>query len=301
MKKLVVKLKKEENSNIGKYICNEFKNLSYSSLCKAFRNKDIKLNGKRINKENINVVTGDEIEVYITDNILYGLPKDITYVYEDENVLIAYKPKGIITAPEESINEITFYEIVKQDIIKKENDCSLRICHRLDRNTDGLVIFTKNDVAYKEMLDTFKNRYLDKIYVAYVNNSYFTDDKSIEEAYLFTDKSKGMSYISSIKKTGYEKIITEYEVLEKNSKLDYAKLKVVLHTGKTHQIRAHLRHMLHPIIGDSKYGINEVNKKFKKSKQCLTAVEYRFKLPVKFKLSYLNSEVVRLEEKMYKF
>jgi 23S rRNA pseudouridine955/2504/2580 synthase len=92
---------------------------------------------------------------------------------------------------------------------------------------------------------------------------------------------------------------TDIEVDTVYKKLNYTTLKVTIHTGKTHQIRALMAHINHPIIGDSKYGKNEVNKKFKKYKQMLYAVKYTFKFPKDSSLSYLNEKTIKLDDSYY--
>ena len=302
MKNLIVKIDNNKEILLSKYICNEFKNLPYSSFCKALRNKDIRVNDIKVNKD-VLVKNKDVLTIYIKDEILFGYSDNIDIVYEDDNIIAVYKPKGIISNNEEKITKINttkINEITFEDIVKKYN-INTKICHRLDRNTDGLLLFSKNDIAYNELLDGFKNNYIDKNYIVYVSNSKFKLNHSKEQAYLFTDKRLGYSYVSNISKKGYEKIITEYTVIYKDEVRDYAKLDVKLHTGKTHQIRAHLRLLNHPVIGDSKYGINEINKKFKKTKQCLTAFKYTFKFNNTSKLKYLNKIEIKLNEDKIKF
>ena len=296
MKNLIIKIDNKEML-LSKYVCNEFKNMPYSAFCKALRNKDIRINNVKISKDCI-IKDKDNLTIYIKDEILYGYNENIDVIFEDDNIIAVYKPKGIISNNEESaikLNEITF-----EDIVKKYNS-NAKICHRLDRNTDGIIIFSKNDVAYNELLSGFKKGYINKNYIAYVHNSKFKVKHSVEEAYLFTNKKEAYSYISSTNKKGYERIITEYTVIYEDKINNYAKLDIKLHTGKTHQIRAHLKEIFHPVIGDSKYGLNEINRKFKKSKQCLTAYKYTFNFSDNLKLKYLNNIVIKLEDSKIKF
>lgn len=299
MRKLIVKkIDKVKKLSAIKCIINEFKNVPYSAICKALRNKDIRINGIKISKD-VLVEEKDEIEIYLNDNILFNIPLKIDYYYEDDNILIAFKPNSVLSNNEDKkniVSEPTFEEMV----IKDKNNENIKICHRLDRNTSGLVIFSKNDTSYLEILNGFKNGYINKEYIAYVSGCNFSQNHAVLEAYLIKDTKLGYSKISSKNLPHSEKILTEYTVIETNTKLDYSKLSIKLLTGKTHQIRAHLASVNHPIIGDSKYGKNEVNKKFKKNKQCLFAYKYTFSFELNSDLRYLNSKKIILNENITK-
>lgn len=291
MKKLVVKCKNNK-IKISKYILNIFQNLHYSEFCKALRNKDIKINSKRINKD-IDVSNNDTIEIYLSDKILYNLPKSINYIYEDENILVAYKPQGILSNNEykDTINiEPTFEDLIKKD--KNDVENNIHICHRLDRNTEGLILFSKNSNSYSELLKAFKLGYIEKEYIAYVANSKFNKQSDTISSYLLKDSQNGISKIYEENIKGSKNIITEYIVIKNYPKQDFAKLNIKIHCGKTHQIRAQFAYMHHPIIGDSKYGKNDINKKFGIYKQLLFAYKYIFGLPKEYNLSYLNNIVL---------
>ena len=167
-------------------------------------------------------------------------------------------------------------------------------CHRLDRNTTGLVLFAKNEDSLNILLEKFKNHEIQKKYLALVYGIPKVK-KARLETYLFKDNKKSIVYISDTFKTGYSKIITSYSVIKEydnNSSL----LEVEIETGKTHQIRAHLAHIGYPIIGDGKYGINSVNKDFGFKFQQLKAYELTFNFRTDSKcLNYLNGKTFSLK------
>lgn len=284
MKKLVVN-KKYDNRKLDKFLKDNILNLSNNLFYKTLRKKDIKINGKRVS-ENVTVFEGDEIQVYISDNLLESnLNLDI--VYEDNNILLINKPSNI---------EVTGVQSLTEVVHKLYSSCEFKPmpCHRLDRNTSGLILFAKNKLALDILLEKFKHHEIEKHYLAFV---YGVPKKKNEKlvSYLFKDSSKSLVYISDVPKKGYQKIITSYSLIEtfdNNSSL----LDVEIETGRTHQIRAHLAHINLPIIGDGKYGINEINKKFKAKTQKLVS----YKLFFKFEsdsgiLEYLNKKSFELK------
>ena len=250
MKKLFV-TDKYNGKKISKFILDTYPYLSYNVFNKALRQKDIKVNGKRINKD-CTISYNDEILVYISDELLFPL-NDLDIIFEDDNILIINKVANIEVTGNNSLTTIVHQKYADSSFLPMP-------CHRLDRNTTGLVLFAKNEVALTILLDKFKNHEIKKFYLALVYGVP-TPNKARLESFLFKDTKKSMVYISDTPKTGYQKIITSYSVLETYDN-GTSLLEVEIETGKTHQIRAHLAHIGHPIIGDGKYGINSINKKF---------------------------------------
>lgn len=236
--------------------------------------------------------------IYINDNILFNLPNKIDIVFEDSNILVCYKPQGLLSNNEYKTTQSGTYEPTFEDLVKEKYP-DVKICHRLDRNTSGLLIFAKNDKSYNELLKCFKESCITKEYIAYVANSNFKKKHEILEKYILKDEKNGYSKIYDYKKINSQKIITEYFVIDKNTLLDYAILRIIIHTGKTHQIRAQMKDILHPIIGDPKYGKNDVNKKFKFNKQLLFAFKYSFNFKENSYLYYLNNVTICLDKKYY--
>jgi len=283
MKKLNVP-EKYNGKRLSKFILDIFPHLSPNMLYKALRQKDIKIDGARTNKD-CTISEGSEILVYIADELLCPTP-ELNIVFEDENILIIDKPANLEVTGEDSLTSI---------VHSKYSDCEFlpMPCHRLDRNTTGLVLFAKNELALNILLDKFKNHEICKKYHALVYGIPKVK-KARLESFLFKDNKKSLVYISDDFKIGYLKIITSYSVLKEYDN-NSALLEVEIETGRTHQIRAHLAHIGHPIIGDGKYGINSVNKDFGFKFQQLTAYELKFIFKTDSGiLNYLNGKAFKI-------
>ena len=283
----MIKLNVPEKYNgkkLTKFILDSFPHLSSNMLYKALRKKDIKIDGTRTNKDCI-LYTGNEILVYISDNYLCPTP-NIEIIFEDDNILIINKPANLEVTGTNSLTSIVHKKYSEYDYLPMP-------CHRLDRNTTGLILFAKNKLSLNILLDKFKNHEICKKYLTLVYGVPKVKKARLEN-YLFKDNKKSLVYISDDFKTGYQKIITSYSVLKEydnNSSL----LEVKIETGRTHQIRAHLSHIGHPIIGDGKYGINSVNKdfgfKFQQLKACELMFDFKSDSGI---LNYLNGKSFKI-------
>ena len=249
----------------------EFTENNYAQAAFVFRqllkNKDVRVNGKRVG-EDITIYKGDSIAYYLTTK---QAEKPAYYtVYEDENILIADKESGV--------NSEAVYAA-----LARERECYF--IHRLDRNTKGLIAFALTEKAEKALLKAFKDRTAEKRYEAFCFGE-FPKESEVLTAYLKKDAGKSLVKIYDKPTKGAETIITEYKVLSKGEGV--TKVEVTLHTGKTHQIRAHLAHIGCPIVGDMKYGDTAKNKAMNATRQCLTAKYLCFSFDGE--LSYLNEK-----------
>ena len=284
MKEIIVN-KKYHEKKLNKIILEELPNINYPTFCKLLRKKDIKINGKRINKD-ILVYENDKIDIYLPKE-LEDVKIELDIVYEDENILVINKPANIEVTGTNSLTEL---------INKQYTNCEFKPqpCHRIDRNTTGLVMFAKNEKTLRILLEKFKKHEIEKHYLALI---YGIPNKKEErlEAYLFKDQKKSQVYISDTFKKGYQKIITKYTILEKRED-NTALLDVEIETGRTHQIRAHLSHIGYPIVGDGKYGKNEINKQFSKKHQMLCSYKLKFNFRTESGiLSYLKGKEIELK------
>lgn len=181
--------------------------------------------------------------------------------------------------------------------LKEHYNTFLEPCHRLDRNTTGLVLFAKNENALSILLDKFKKHEIEKHYLAKVYGIPKIQSQTLN-SYLFKDTKKSLVYISNTPKPGYVKIITSYSIVQRNIKDNYSVLDVTLHTGKTHQIRAHLAYIGYPILGDGKYGNNQINKQFGLNTQQLCSYSLAFNFITDSGiLNYLNGKQIKLSKK----
>ncbi|MGE5614044.1 MAG: RluA family pseudouridine synthase [Bacillota bacterium] len=287
MKSIIVPAK-DANIKIGKYLQTVYPGLSYGTLMKAFRKRDIKVNGVRVEKD-YTVKPGDKLEIYITDDLLSGSPgkprqgygEYFSVVYEDENILLANKNQGVPVHPDRESSQNTLIEQVREYLREKnehhEKNGSFQpsLCHRLDRNTGGLVIIAKNQASYSAILDKLKSREIKRYYQCLVKGI-LKNEEAVLKAYLWKDAKKSRVFVSGEKTPGAREIITHYKVVGYDPASDASRLDVELLTGRTHQIRAHLAFIGHPVIGDGKYGSNAVNRAFGLKYQALWAYKLKF-------------------------
>lgn len=271
-------IKDIEGGDLIKTLLKKQPQLNFNMIKSALRKRDIKINGKRVSAT-VFLNGGETVELYLKEK----QSKQIEIAYQDDNILVAVKPQGMeTTLADKSFSESECLE----ELI------GFQPAHRIDKNTEGLVLFGKTTNAQNALVAGFKNGEILKTYTALVYG--IPKEKEGElTAYLTKNPAESTVKISDSQTEGSVLIKTNYKVIE-NNKL-FSLLSVQLLTGKTHQIRAHLAHIGLSVIGDDKYGNKKVNKALKQKKQCLCASMLGFNFSGKNFLNYLNQTKITVK------
>ena len=293
--------KENAQMRLSRFIEKNAPALSSSGMHKAIRTKHIKVNGKRT-EASYRLQENDTVEIWLDDSLI-GTPdtssrpdfmnasSQLSVVYEDENIAVLYKPSGLYSHPVKGNYSDTLISRYLRYLYEKgeyspSSSYTPSLCNRLDRNTKGLIIAGKTLQSTSEINRLISNREIQKTYYAVTVGKCSLD--GIYKAYWKKDESKNLVTVyDSQQKDSYE-IVTEFHTV--SAKQDISLVEAILHTGRTHQIRAHLAHLGYPILGDPKYGIKSINKQHSASSQLLISYSLQFNCKDSNLLSYLDGK-----------
>ena len=304
----------DDGVRLSRFVQSVTRDFPTSLLYKSFRNKRVKVNGKKAAPE-YRLQAGDLIELYINDEFFppegakpepKAVPKKqpkqpkVTVIYEDDNMAVLYKPTHLLchsdrTGDANLVDAFTQYLAEKGEYDPHgENRFKPGICNRLDRGTEGLVIAAKSYAALRDMNEIIRTDLLKK--------EYYTITVGIPQSGRFTawwehdEKNNKVSIHAHQAQDEHRKqIITDVDVLRTAG--PFALCKIGLVTGRTHQIRAQFAAAGHPLLGDGKYGRERDNKKYGRSFQALYSYKLAFTFPTDAGLlEYLRGRVFTVEQ-----
>lgn len=277
---------------------------------KYIRLKRVKVNGKGSQRD-YRLAQGDLLQLYINDEF-FARPREdnaflsvfkptLDIVYEDENLIICNKRPGLLCHPDAQeyvntlITHIQAYLYQKKEWDPRdENAFAPALCHRIDRNTGGLVIAAKNAEALRIMNEKIKDREIEKYYLCLVSGVLSPKTGTLED-YLRKDEDKKQVYLCDHPIPGGKTAVTEYRTLSEKDGVSLVECHLL--TGRTHQIRAQMAHAGHPLLGDGKYGDGRLNRRYGRSFQALWAYRLEFALPTDAGLlSYLRGKTFEVPQ-----
>ncbi len=308
----------DAGQRLDKFIQKTVTGIPVSLMYKAIRLKKIKVNRKRAEQKQM-LMQGDTVQMFlsedlfsdkITDNELLIIKPKINVIYEDENIILCDKGAGVLvhsgdgdgkTSGEgacEDRNTLVYH--MQAYLAQKgeydpsaENSFAPALCNRIDRNTGGIVIGAKNAQALRDMNARIKDGNISKRYLCAVHGKP-SKNSNILKDFLIKDAKTNMVKVLKEQKNGAKEIITKYTLLDYNADKNISLLEVELLTGRTHQIRAHMASIGHPLLGDGKYGSISRDKLYSYKHQALYSYKLCFK-DADDTLSYLNNRCFEVE------
>ncbi len=298
----------EEGVRLSRFVESVTKDMPRSMMYKAFRNKRIKVNGKRAEPDT-RLHQNDLIELYINDEFFPAgaaapakkpprRQPPVTVIYEDGNIAVLYKPAHLLchsdrTGDANLVDAFAAYLQAKGEYDPHaEQRFAPAICNRLDRGTEGLVIAAKSYAALRDMNAIIRDNQMKKEYLTITVG---TPPAGRHIAWLQHSEKNNKVRIHAREAEGYKQIITEVTPIRQNGPFTLCRIGLI--TGRTHQIRAHLAYLGHPVLGDIKYGNRKMNERTGLKTQALCAQRLTFdRIPQDNILHELSGRVIKLED-----
>ena len=302
------------NKRLDKVLAKLMPSLSKNLLYKSLRKNCVKVNGKHIKDGAFKLLNGDVLTLYFDDSLFekpsyyadfLKISPKLNIVYEDENLLLANKPQGVLVHEDNSQNPENLLSHIKSYLYKKgeyspdnENTFAPSLANRIDRGTGGIVIAAKNAEALRVLNEKIKNREVKKFYLCLARGHFKEKEGEIDGYILRDEKSRKTAFFDEPVPFSKE-TSTAYRVLEEFP--DYTLLEVELKTGRTHQIRASLSHIGHPLLGDRKYAKPDFSHKSDYSYPALFAYKLKFEFTEDAGiLEYLNGKCFEIKDVEFK-
>ena len=302
--------KNDAGQRLDKFLSKSVKGLPKSLMYKFIRTKKIKVNRGRT-EQSYMLVEGDEVQLFIKDEFfdspegdtsaLGSIKPKIDVVYEDENIILCNKRPGVLVHEDKDGGENTLIMHIQAYLCQKgeydpsaEQSFAPALCNRIDRNTGGIVIAAKNAMALRVMNEKIRNNEISKFYMCAVHGEVKEKSRTLH-GWLKKNSADNTVKVSDVKFPGAKEIITKYKTV--NVKNGRSLLEVELVTGRTHQIRAHMSHIGHPLLGDGKYGVNRDDKREGYKYQALYAYRLRFDFDknTESELDYLRGREIKID------
>lgn len=284
MQAKVIKLNPEDaGQRLDAFLANFDASKTRSMYKKLIEEGYVSVNGSAV-KASYKLNAGDIIEIREKESKRFEkIDMDIKVLYEDDDIAVIDKPRGLIVHPtnDEEISLVNFL-LYRFASLSDIDETRPGIVHRLDKDTSGLLIIAKNNEAHEKMKELFKSREIYKEYITICVGN-FDDEVTLVDKGIMRDPIKKIKMCASDEG---KRAISEIHLLKQND--DYAYLKVIIKTGRTHQIRVHLAYLNHPVLGDKTYGYRG---KIKMDGQVLHCRKVSFIHPITNNLITIESEV----------
>lgn len=283
--------KNDCGQRLDKFISKALPKIPSSLVYKSIRTKKIKVNRKRATPSQI-LLEGDSLQLFLSEDFfdddsstssvhtLEAVKGNIDIVYEDNNILLVNKPADVPVHEDDSNNKNNLIVYIQSYLYKKgeynpsdEQSFAPALCNRIDRNTSGIVIAAKNAEALREMNVLIKERSISKFYIAAVHGNMGKKSDTLT-AYLSKNEKTNTVAVYDSPRPGTKRIVTKYRTLSEKNGLSLIEVELI--TGRTHQIRAHMAHIGHPLLGDGKYGMNRADREMGYKHQALCSYRLIF-------------------------
>lgn len=280
--------KNDSGQRLNKFLEKAVPLLPGGMMHKYIRRKRIKVNRKRT-EVSYRLQEGDLVQLYINDEFLEKAEEDTAYLrakpemdvlYEDEHILLVNKAPGVVVHADDSGTADTLIARIQAYLFRNgawnpEDEASFTpaLCNRIDRGTGGIVVAAKTAEALRVMNQKIRDREMHKTYLCAACGTLSPKQGEITGYILrHTDEHRVSVHRTQVK--GSRTAVTQYRVLRETEELSLVECNLI--TGRTHQIRAHFAWIGHPLLGDSKYGRNDMNRKYHRKTQCLCSYKLRF-------------------------